>query len=120
MMICMSSVRLAFQALGDPVRFTIFECIRRCGGTASYHLTTSETNGIDKAKGITACELGCMIPCSPSSLSRHIGVLREVGLVSSVRVGRKLFVQVLPEMLNLMGEYCAPLTQVSEELETSK
>ncbi len=97
---------LAIQALSDPIRYAIFECVRGCGGQSVYDTETGECDG-GSPGSIAACDVRCHVPCSPSSLSRHITALRDAGLVETERTGRKLYVRVVPEALEALSDHFA-------------
>jgi DNA-binding transcriptional ArsR family regulator len=94
-------VLTALQALSDPIRFAIFECVRGCGGQSLYDEASGECDA-GTPGAIAACDVRCHIPCSPSSLSRHLAVLREAGLVETERTGRKLYVRIVPEAVEAL------------------
>jgi DNA-binding transcriptional ArsR family regulator len=97
-------VLTTIQALADPTRFAVFECVRCCGGESLYDTSTGECDG-GSPGAIAACDVRCIVSCSPSSLSRHITALREAGLVETQRTGRKLYVRVVPEALQALREH---------------
>jgi len=61
-----------FRALADPNRQAILTCLARCGG--------SQTVG----------EVACELPVDLSVVSRHLGVLRDAGLLVSEREGKSV------------------------------
>lgn len=79
------------HALGDPTRREILRALR--GGD------------------LTAGEIGRRFPITAASVSHHLGVLREAGLVSVERRGRNqvyslettVFQEFLQEMVGLLG-----------------
>lgn len=94
----MDELAYLFQALGDPTRLAVFECIRGCGGATMYDTATGECDGgTDGA--IAACEVRCQVPCAPSTLTHHLNVLRAAGLIQTERRGREVYARVQPEAL---------------------
>lgn len=59
-----------FAALADPIRLRLFDLVRRSG-----------------AQGICSCDLVEPIGRSQPTISHHLKVLREAGLVESRREG---------------------------------
>ena len=96
----------AFQALADPIRLAVFECVRGCGGRSAYDLDTGACDA-GTPGAMAACDVRCHVPCSPSSLSRHLAALREAGLVETDRVGRKLLVRVVPQAVEQLSQFFA-------------
>jgi DNA-binding transcriptional ArsR family regulator len=94
------------QALADPTRYAIFECVRGCGGESLFDTETGECDA-GSAYSVAACEVRCQVPCSPSSMSRHFAALREAGLVETERRGRELYARVQPDALNLLAQHFA-------------
>ena len=92
----MDSIFPMLQALADPTRFAIFECIRGCGGESAYDTVTGECDG-GRIGAVASCEVRCKVPCSPSSMSRHFSVLRDAGLIATERRGRELYARVLDD-----------------------
>ncbi len=92
------------QALADPTRFAIFECVRGCGGESLYDTETGECDA-GTPGAIAACEVRCRIPCSESQMSRHFSALRDAGLVVTERRGRKLFAKVNFDALRLLNRH---------------
>ncbi|RYG46376.1 transcriptional regulator [bacterium] len=95
---------LVFGALSDPIRLAVLQCVRGCGGASAYD---TETGACDAGTpgAVATCDVRCHVPCSPSSLSRHLAVLREAGLVETERRGRKQYVRVVPESLDRLARF---------------
>lgn len=70
----------AFKALGDPTRRAIFERLSRDGELTVGTLT--DTSGV-----------------SQPAVSKHLGVLKEAGLVSARHVGRETHYIAQPQAL---------------------
>jgi DNA-binding transcriptional ArsR family regulator len=103
----MDSVLRALQALADPTRFAVFECIRGCGGSSSYDLETGECDA-GATNAVAVCEVKCMVPCSPSTLSHHLTVLREAGLIETEKRGRNVYASVVPSTLLQLELFFTP------------
>lgn len=94
----------AFQALSDPTRLAIFNCVRGCGGASAYD-TESGLCDATEPGAIALCDIKCKIPCGPSTLSHHVEVLKTAGLVSGERIGRKLFLKLDHAALQRLGTF---------------
>ena len=95
----MESVLPMFQALADPTRLAVFECIRHCGGATVYDTVTGECDG-GQADSVAMCHVRCHVPCAPSTLSHHLTVLRDAGLIVTEKRGREVYARVLLEALD--------------------
>lgn len=95
----MEGVLRKIQALADPTRLAVFECIRCCGGAAVYDTESGHCDG-GTSCAVALCTVRCTVPCAPSTLSHHLAVLREAGLVQTEKRGREVYVQVLLEGLD--------------------
>jgi DNA-binding transcriptional ArsR family regulator len=79
------------RALGDPTRREILKALR--------------------ASDLTAGEISARFPMTAASVSHHLSVLKEAGLVTAERSGRNLiyslettvFQEFLQEMMGFMG-----------------
>jgi ArsR family transcriptional regulator len=75
-----TSMALRFKALGDPVRLRLLGLI------------ASETE-------VCVCDLTPAFELSGSTISHHLKVLREAGLVDCERRGTWVYYRVLPDAL---------------------
>ena len=76
------SVELArvFKALGDPVRLRLLSMIATCSGDE-----------------VCVCDLTPAFDLSQPTISHHLKLLREAGLISSVRRGTWVYYRLIPE-----------------------
>lgn len=81
------------QALADPTRLAIFECIRGCGGSSVYGEQTGECDA-GESNAASICEVKCKVPCTPSTLSHHLNVLRDAGLIATEKRGRRVYARI--------------------------
>jgi DNA-binding transcriptional ArsR family regulator len=92
---------LIFQALADPSRRAIFETLTR--GEASVK------------------ELTARFAISQPAVSQHLAVLKDAGLVSSRRDGRRVYYRVEPRgmqpLISWIAHYRAFWTERVERLE---
>jgi DNA-binding transcriptional ArsR family regulator len=86
-----------FAALADPTRRHLVEALAA-------------------RPGATATGLASSLPISRQAVAKHLGLLREAGLVSRRRSGREALFELDPEPL---GEAAAWLGQVGAEWERS-
>ncbi|MGV3617298.1 MAG: ArsR/SmtB family transcription factor [Fimbriimonas sp.] len=114
------------QALADPTRLAVFECIRGCGGASVYDTTTGECDGgTDGA--VAVCTVRCQVPCKPSTLSHHLNTLREAGLIETEKRGREVYARVVPAALERLarflthgGEACCTPAPIPMEVATQE
>jgi DNA-binding transcriptional ArsR family regulator len=112
----------ALQALADPTRFAVFNCIRGCGGESAYDPTTGQCDAGEPG-GVAVCDVKCQVPCSPSTLTHHLNTLRDAGLIATEKRGRKVYARILPDRLAQLGRFfrgeaatCACPTSTTESL----
>lgn len=77
-----ATLAAAFSALSDPIRLRLFDLVRRAGET-----------------GVCSCDLVEPLDRSQPTISHHLKVLREAGLVDSRREGTWLWYFAVPDCL---------------------
>src|SRR3989449_11507143 len=75
------------KALGDPVRLQLVDVLRKHAGK------------------VCVCELVPLFELSQPTVSHHLKVLREAGIVASERRGLWAYYYVLPEALEEIGAW---------------
>ena len=75
-----------FKALGDPVRLRLLSMIASAGGGE-----------------VCVCDLTGSFALTGPTISHHLKVLREAGLVDSDRRGTWVYYRLVPAALALMG-----------------
>jgi len=75
-----------FKALGDPVRLRLLSMIASAGGGE-----------------VCVCDLTGSFALTGPTISHHLKVLREAGLVDSDRRGTWVYYRLVPGALTLMG-----------------
>ena len=75
------------KALGDPVRVQLVDVLRKAAGK------------------VCVCELVPLFELSQPTVSHHLKVLREAGIVDSERRGLWAYYYVLPESLEELTEW---------------
>ena len=71
-----------FKALGDPVRLRILAVIKE-----------------SQAGEICVCDLGCEFELSQPTISHHLKLLREAGLITGERRGTWSFYRLVPDRM---------------------
>jgi ArsR family transcriptional regulator len=75
------------KALGDPIRLQLIDVLRNNAGK------------------VCVCELVPLFDLSQPTVSHHLKVLREAGLVASERQGLWAYYYVLPEALEALAKW---------------
>ena len=81
----------AFAALGDPVRLRLLSLLMTADGGA-----------------VCACDLVEPVGRSQPTVSHHLKVLREAGLVTATRRGTNIWYAVVPEQVAALRGVLAP------------
>lgn len=95
------------RALADPMRLAVFQCIRGCGGAAGYEVETGLCDG-GTDSGISLCEVRCRMPCAASTLTHHLNVLRDAGLIETRKQGRIVYARIRTEALGIIIHFFSP------------
>lgn len=83
----------AFSALGDPVRLRLVSLLMTADGGE-----------------VCACDLVEPVGKSQPTVSHHLKVLREAGLVTATRRGQNIWYAVVPEQVAALRDVLAPGT----------
>ncbi|MCX6526802.1 MAG: metalloregulator ArsR/SmtB family transcription factor [Actinobacteria bacterium] len=81
------------SALSDPVRLRLFDLVRRAG-----------------AAGVCSCDLTEPLDRSQPTISHHLKVLREAGLVESRRDGTWIWYSATPEVFAVVTNYLSSVS----------
>jgi ArsR family transcriptional regulator, arsenate/arsenite/antimonite-responsive transcriptional repressor len=81
---------LVAKAIGDPIRLQLLDVLRRHAGR------------------VCVCELTPLFDVSQPTVSHHLRVLREAGLVDSERRGLWAYYYVLPDVLDDLAAWLGP------------
>lgn len=100
----MDDLSRAFQALADPTRLAVFQCIRGCGGASVYDTETGECDAGASAS-VAVCSVRCQVPCAPSTLTHHLNALRDAGLIRTEKRGRQVYATVVPQALERLSRF---------------
>ncbi|MEO7716971.1 MAG: metalloregulator ArsR/SmtB family transcription factor [Capsulimonas sp.] len=106
----MEEIILILKALADPTRLEVFQCIRGCGGSAGYDIGTGMCDGGTEG-GVAVCDVKCKVPCAPSTLTHHLNVLRDAGLIETQKRGRVVYACVRAEAIQKIAAFFAPETK---------
>lgn len=80
-------IAVVAKALGDPVRMQLVDVLRKHAGK------------------VCVCELVPLFELSQSTISHHLKVLREAGIVGSERQGLWAYYYVHPDALGELSEW---------------
>lgn len=76
-----------FKALGDPVRLRLLSMIASCGGE------------------VCVCEMTPAFELSQPTISHHLKLLRQAGLIDCERRGTWVYYWVLPAAMDRLGAF---------------
>jgi ArsR family transcriptional regulator len=85
-----------FKALADPARVRLLSLIG------------AHTGGRDPARGVCVCELTGAFDLTAPTISHHLRVLREAGLIACERRGTWVYYWILPVALERLAAILAP------------
>ncbi|MGW4958977.1 ArsR/SmtB family transcription factor [Nonomuraea sp. NPDC004186] len=92
-----------FKALGDPIRLRLLSLIG------------AQENGRRIGDGVCVCELTGAFEVTAPTISHHLKVLREAGLIDSQRRGTWVYYWIIPATLKrLTGVLALPETLVAD------
>lgn len=103
-MLPMDNTLKMLQALADPTRYELFCCIRGCGGASAYDTETGECDATDP-NAVALCDVKCKVPCTPSTLTHHLNVLRDAGIIETDRRGRQVYVAIQRNALEKISAF---------------
>ena len=86
------------QALADPTRRRIVELLKRKGCCSCDLVRTADP-------GLCVCDLESALGLSQPTITHHIQVLREAGLIATQKIGRWLYCRRDEEALDRLGEW---------------
>lgn len=90
------------KALADPTRRRIVELLRRKGCCSCTLVGHADP-------GLCICDLESELKLSQPTITHHIQVLREAGLVKTQKIGRWLYCRRDEEALDRLGEWLRKL-----------
>ena len=90
------------KALADPMRRRIVELLKK-KGCCSCDLVSN----VDP--GLCLCDIEAVLKLSQPTITHHIQVLREAGLVSTQKIGRWVYCRRNEEALDRLAEWVRKL-----------
>jgi len=90
------------RALADPTRLRILELLRKPG-------CCSATGVDDRAGGMCVCDLQARLELSQPTITHHLRVLRQAGLVDCRKVGLWLYCRRDERAISELGKGIAAL-----------
>jgi len=91
-----ADLAVAFKALGDPVRLQLMSMIASAPGGE-----------------ICVCDLTPAFELSGPTISHHLKVLREAGVITGQRRGTWIYYRVRTDVLAVLSELLLPAEEVS-------
>ncbi len=90
------------RALADPTRLRILELLKKKGCCSCDEVD-------DRASGMCVCDLRSALRLTQPTITHHLQVLRQVGLVECRRIGPWLYCRRNPAALKALGAALAGL-----------
>ncbi len=90
------------RALADPTRLRILELLKKKGCCSCDEVD-------DRAGGMCVCDLQSELRLTQPTITHHLQVLRQVGLVECRRIGPWLYCRRNPAALKALGAALADL-----------
>jgi ArsR family transcriptional regulator len=85
------------HALADPTRLRMLELLRRKGCCSCEEIRPTWP-------GLCVCDLQAALALTQPTITHHIGILRDAGLIATQKIGRWLYCQRQEEALDRMGK----------------
>jgi ArsR family transcriptional regulator len=95
-------IELQLKALADPRRRKMVELLRS-KGCCSCDLVSA----VDP--GMCVCDLETKLDLTQPTITHHVQILREAGLISTRKIGRWLYCRRNEEALDRLGEWLRKL-----------
>jgi ArsR family transcriptional regulator, arsenate/arsenite/antimonite-responsive transcriptional repressor len=93
---------LQLRALADPTRRQVIELLKRRGCCSC-----DEVSALDP--GLCICDLESALSLSQPTITHHIQVLREAGLITTWKIGRWVYCRRKEDALDRLGEWLRKL-----------
>jgi ArsR family transcriptional regulator len=84
------------RAVADPSRRRILELLKRRGCCSAADVGAG-------AAGMCVCDLDAALDLTQPTITHHLQVLREAGLISTMKIGRWLYCRRNEEALDRLG-----------------
>jgi len=86
------------KALADPTRRRIIELLKQKGCCSCADISAFDP-------GLCVCDVESAFSLSQPTITHHIQVLREAGLITTWKIGRWLYCRRKEEALDRLGEW---------------
>ncbi len=96
------ALELQLRALADPTRRQIIELLKRRGCCSC-----DEVSALDP--GLCICDLESALSLSQPTITHHVQVLREAGLITTWKIGRWVYCRRKEDALDRLGEWLRKL-----------
>lgn len=93
---------LQLKALSDPTRRKIVELLRSKGCCSCELISATDS-------GLCVCDLEEKLSLSQPTITHHVQVLRDAGLVTTRKMGRWLYCRRKEDALDRLGEWLRKL-----------
>jgi ArsR family transcriptional regulator len=90
-------IEAQLKALADPTRRRILALLKRRGGCSCEEVGQG-------SPGLCICDLESALGLTQPTITHHIQVLREAGLVETQKIGRWLYCRRNEDALDKLGE----------------
>ncbi len=95
-------VDLQLKALADPTRRKIVELLRSKGCCSCDLVSAADP-------GLCVCDLEAKLGLTQPTITHHVQILREAGLISTRKIGRWLYCRRNEEALDRLGAWLRKL-----------
>jgi ArsR family transcriptional regulator len=96
------TIELQLKALADPARRRIVELLRSKGCCSCDLISAADP-------GLCVCDLESNLDLSQPTITHHVQVLRDAGLISTRKIGRWVYCSRNEEALDALGEWLRKL-----------
>lgn len=90
------------KALADPARRKIVELLRSKGCCSCDLISAADP-------GLCVCDIESKLELTQPTITHHVQVLREAGLISTRKIGRWVYCRRNEEALDRLGEWLRKL-----------
>ena len=91
-------LELQLKALADATRRRIIELLKRRGCCSCDEVSAQDS-------GLCICDLESALSLSQPTITHHIQVLREAGLITTWKIGRWVYCRRKEDALDRLGEW---------------
>jgi ArsR family transcriptional regulator len=95
-------IDLQLKALADPTRRKIVELLRSKGCCSCDRVSAADS-------GLCVCDLEPKLGLTQPTVTHHVQILRDAGLISTRKIGRWLYCRRKEEALDRLGAWLRKL-----------